>query len=194
MGITRCKDTVKMLGATKPIVAGILPRLGSRLSTKWGTYSVNSLKCMQAACIRQHADGTVHRVAQNLFLSPDKAISELLPYDLHSQDLFRGNVPQARDWLRAWSACLSPIAFTNAEKHYETEDFASGRRCSVSRRGFSTQDFSCCFWGAPCHCSLNLVFPLPFRLGPDDSGHALGGPVAEKEIIAERSERVSFCG
>lgn len=147
MGITRCKDTVKMLGATKPIVAGILPRLGSRLSTKWGTYSVNSLKCMQAASIRQHADGTVHRVAQNLFLSPDKAISELLPYDLHSQDLFRGNVPQARDWLRAWSACLSPIAFTNAEKHYETEDFASGRRCSVSRRGFSTQDFSCCFGG-----------------------------------------------
>ena len=111
-------------------------RLGSRLSTKWGSFSVNSMKCMQASCIRQHADGTVHRVAQNYFLQPDKAISELLPYDFKGQDVFRGNVPQPRDWLRAWNACSNPTAFNNAEKHYETEDFASGRRCSVTRKCF----------------------------------------------------------
>lgn len=114
----------------------VSPRLGSRLSTKWGAFAVNSLQCMQAACIRQHADSTVHRVAQNLYLSPDKPINELLPYDLGRQELFRGNVPQAKDWLRAWSACFNPIAFNSAEKHYEAEDYGLGRPCSVTRRGF----------------------------------------------------------
>ena len=51
---------------------------------------------MQACSIRQHAECTVHRVAKNLFLSPDRPVSELLPYDLKDQDLFRGNVPQPR--------------------------------------------------------------------------------------------------
>ena len=107
---------------------------------------------MQAACIRQHAEGTVHRVALNLFPAPDTPVSELLPYDLKDQQIFRGNVPQARDWLRAWDACLHPIAFNNAEKHYETEDYASGRPCSVLRRGFWVSDLE-----------ILLFFPyLPF--------------------------------
>lgn len=89
---------------------------------------------MQSASLRQHSRCTVHRIAQNLFLAPDQSLSELVPYDLRDQDLFRGNVPQARDWLRAWNACHTAASFNKAQKHYETEDFASGRRCSVHRK------------------------------------------------------------
>lgn len=162
---------------------------------------------MQAACIRQHADGTVHRVAQNLFLSPDKPINELLPFDLGRQDLFRGNVPQAKDWLRAWSACLNPIAFNNAEKHYEAEDFGSGRPCSVTRRGFLV-DASVYHVARPCFfshrlglnemvtlmCWVFLFRSLLFRFEPDDSSHALGDPVTKKESIAECAEHFDFSG
>ncbi|CAE7368948.1 unnamed protein product, partial [Symbiodinium sp. KB8] len=56
-------------------------------------------KCMQSGCVKRHAENTVHHVATNLFLSPDRPVSELLPYDLKDQALFRGNVPQASDWI-----------------------------------------------------------------------------------------------
>lgn len=91
---------------------------------------------MQACSIRQHAECTVHRVAKNLFLSPDRPVSELLPYDLKDQDLFRGNVPQPADWLRAWSACKRVSSFRSAVQHFQTEDYAWGRRCSVVGKSY----------------------------------------------------------
>ena len=72
---------------------------------------------MQACAIRQHQECTVHGVAKSLFLSPDRPVSELLPYDLKDQDLFRGNVPQPADWLRAWSACKRVTSFRSAAQH-----------------------------------------------------------------------------
>ena len=93
---------------------------------------------MQASCIRQHAASTVHRVAQNLYLSPDRPLSELLPYDLKDQVLFGGNVPQPEHWLRAWSACRNVTSFRSAVKQFQTEDYASGRQCSVRARGALT--------------------------------------------------------
>lgn len=86
---------------------------------------------MQAACIRQHSMTTVHRTAVNFYLQPDRPVAELLPYCLQDQDLFRGNVPQAVDWLRAWSACKQASSFAGAEAYYATEDYAWGRQCSV---------------------------------------------------------------
>ena len=91
---------------------------------------------MQACAIRQHQESTVHRVATSLYLSPDRPVSELLPYDLKDQDLFRGNVPQPADWLRAWSACKRVTSFRSAAQHFQTEDYAWGRKCSVVAKGF----------------------------------------------------------
>ena len=79
---------------------------------------------MQSCCIVQHSKQTVHRVAQNLFLQPDMPLEELLPYNLSDQDLFRGKVPQARDWLRAWSVVRNPQSWNKAAAHYKTEDYA----------------------------------------------------------------------
>jgi len=72
---------------------------------------------MQACSIRQHAECTVHRVAKNLFLSPDRPVSELLPYDLKDQDLFR-------------------TSFRSAAQHCRTEDYAWGRQCSVVAKSY----------------------------------------------------------
>ena len=93
-----------------------------------------SRKSMQSCCIRQHARGTVHKIATNLFLEPDRPVVELLPYNLDDQSLWRGSVPQQADWLRAWSSCRTASSFFQAERYYQTEDFAHGRRCSVSRK------------------------------------------------------------
>ena len=102
-------------------------------------------KCMQASCIRQHSTSTVHRVAENHFLCPDRNVSELVPYNLQEQDLYRGNVPQARDWLRAWNSCQTAASFNKAQKHYETEDYAAGRPCSVSRKSILFSECRCIF-------------------------------------------------
>ena len=75
-------------------------------------------KCMQAACIRQHSTSTVHRVAENHFLCPDRNVSELAPYNLQEQGLYRGNVPQARDWLRAWNSCQTAASFIRIFQAY----------------------------------------------------------------------------
>ena len=116
---------------------------------------------MQSCCLTQHARSTVHRVAQNLFLAPERPVSELLPYDLTDQDLFRGNVPQPRDWLRAWNACRTASSFLQAEKQYETEDYASGRRCSVKRRSHSD-----CFVNLSTLASLMIVIMSKVRYLP----------------------------
>ena len=107
-------------------------------------------KCMQAACIRQHSASTVHRMAENHFLCPDRNVSELAPYNLQEQDLYRGNVPQARDWLRAWNSCQTAASFNKAQKHYETEDYAAGRPCSVSRKNILFPQYRCKFYIGKC--------------------------------------------
>lgn len=89
---------------------------------------------MQAACVRQHARNTVHRVAEKLFLMPDKPIGELMPAAAGDEDLFRGNTPQPKDWLRAWDACRNADSFREAERRYETEAYADGRKSSVKRK------------------------------------------------------------
>ncbi|CAJ1351267.1 unnamed protein product, partial [Effrenium voratum] len=91
-------------------------------------------KCMQACCMKQHAAGTVHKVAQEVFLSPDRPIADCLPYSLSDQALWSGNVPQPKDWLRAWRCTLTPSSFCAAAKFYQTDDYADGRKCSVARR------------------------------------------------------------
>ena len=89
---------------------------------------------MQTCCLQQHAASTVHRVAQAAYLAPDKPIQECLPYTLREQDLFRGNVPQPLDWLRAWQGCRTPASHLAAVSFYATEAYAVGRACSVNRR------------------------------------------------------------
>lgn len=83
---------------------------------------------------------TVHRTAVNLYLQPDRPVSELLPYCLQHQDLFWGNVPQAVDWLRSWSACRQASSFAGAEAYYATEDYAWGRRCSVRAKSVPAKE------------------------------------------------------
>ena len=90
---------------------------------------------MQACCFKQHAMSTVHRAAQEAYLRPEAPLSECLPYTLEDQKLFGGNVPQPLEWLRAWRACRTPSAFRAALAHFQTEDFAQGRRSKVQPTG-----------------------------------------------------------
>ena len=83
---------------------------------------------MQACCLRQHASCTVHRVAVGLYLAPEKPISMCMPYSNDDQNLFKGNVPQPADWLRAWRACRAPSSFQAAVQFFGTEDFVTGRQ------------------------------------------------------------------
>lgn len=81
---------------------------------------------MQACCLRQHAGWTVHRVAVDSFLAPDRPLSQCLPYGLQEQSLWSGNVPQPQDWLRAWRACKTPSSFRSALAFFSTEDYCRG--------------------------------------------------------------------
>jgi len=91
-----------------------------------GTVSSCCRKVMQARCLTQHAESTVHRVAQEVFLAPDKPISQCLPYSVADQSLFKGNVPQPQDWLRAWRACQTPSSFQSAMTFFGTDDYIAG--------------------------------------------------------------------
>ena len=86
---------------------------------------------MQVSSFKQHSRCTVHRVAEQAFLSPDKPVQECLPYSLAKQDLFKGNVPQPQDWLRAWRACRTAASFKAALAFFNTEDFIQGSRSKV---------------------------------------------------------------
>ncbi|CAE7364086.1 unnamed protein product [Symbiodinium microadriaticum] len=88
---------------------------------------------MQASCMRQHERYYVHKVATNVFLAPDRPVSECLPHCLKHQNLFNGNVPQPKDWLRAWRACRTAASFHSAAKYFETDDYAAGQRGQVDR-------------------------------------------------------------
>lgn len=88
---------------------------------------------MQASCVRQREQFYVHKVAMNLFLAPDRPVSECLPHCIQHQTLFNGNVPQPKDWLRAWRACRTAASFVSAAKYFDTDDYAAGLRGQVDR-------------------------------------------------------------
>ena len=90
-------------------------------------------KVMQACYLQQHARCTVHRVAAEFYLAPEKPLVQCLPYLAADQGLFKGNVPQPLDWLRAWRACRTPSSFQGALQYFETEDFAAGHRCGLRK-------------------------------------------------------------
>ncbi len=95
------------------------------------------MKCMQACCITQHALTTLHRIACRAYLQPDKAVTEMLPYQLEDQSLMNGNVPQPEDWLRAWRLCRTTTSFAAAEATYTTEHVINPlRQCPTRRRAF----------------------------------------------------------
>lgn len=97
---------------------------------------------MQARCLTQHAESTVHRVAQEVFLAPDKPISQCLPYSVADQSLFKGNVPQPQDWLqdwlRAWRACQTPSSFQSAMTFFGTDDYIAGESRGLRKHGCSS--------------------------------------------------------
>lgn len=169
-------------------------------------------RCMQACCIQQHSRGTVHKIATNVFLEPDKPITELLPYSMDCQTLFHGSVPQPADWLRAFSACKNAMSFLKAEKHYESEDYAQGRRCSVNRRSGLVMPIRNCFVFlllldffemVKSKCSLPRMFeskrqckphaqPKP-RLDSHDSSDGLGGAVPAVPAVEACCQHFYIC-
>ena len=94
-------------------------------------------KAMQACCIRQHENNFVHKVAMQVYLSPDRPVSQCLPHSIKNQALFNDNVPQPSDWLRAWRACQTASSFVSAAQFFSTDDFIAGRPNQMSRRRVS---------------------------------------------------------
>jgi hypothetical protein len=152
---------------------------------------------MQACAIRQHQECTVHRVAKSLFLSPDRPVSELLPYDLKDQDLFRGNVPQPADWLRAWSACKRVTSFRSAAQHFQTEDYAWGRRCSVVAKSFLSAIMYLLLFAWTRVLSFfweGVLSQMDLRLAQNDHCHALGYPIFAAEATQAGQKHQPFSG
>lgn len=119
-----------MLGSEDAVTEDVFPKF--KVQKGHGLEPLDR-KVMQPSSLRQHALCTVHRVAAEAFLSPDKPVSQCLPYSLEDQSLFKGNVPQPLDWLRAWRACRTPSSFQAALKYFGTEDFAAGQRPGLRR-------------------------------------------------------------
>ena len=119
---------------------------------------------MQARCLTQHAESTVHRVAQEVFLAPDKPISQCLPYSVADQSLFKGNVPQPQDWLRAWRACQTPSSFQSAMTFFGTDDYIAGESRGLRKHGCSSLQggFDLFFLNCPAKCELAPVLPQLF--------------------------------
>ena len=157
---------------------------------------------MQACCFTQHSRHTVHRVACKVFLAPDRPISQCLPYSLQDQDLFRGNVPQPADWLRAWRACQTASSFDAAVKYFQTEDFSKGRTCRLHEKSsldlinvFGEPDisFGMVALGNIFQNHNSEIQDVP-RFEADDFGHALGSQKAEERDIEKCVEHQHFCG
>ena len=119
---------------------------------------------MQARCLTQHAESTVHRVAQEVFLAPDKPISQCLPYSVADQSLFKGNVPQPQDWLRAWRACQTPSSFQSAMTFFGTDDYIDGESRGLRKHGCSSLqgEFHLFFLNCPAKFELAPVLPQLF--------------------------------
>ncbi len=110
---------------------------GRRLSTRWGRFEVNSLVCMQASSVAQHASTDVHRVCVRLFASPNQPVVELLRTK-EEDALFRGSVPQPSDWLRVWRSMKCPQSWRALEHANQTEHFiCSTRGRPVHRKAWS---------------------------------------------------------
>ena len=110
-------------------------RIGARFATKWGSFDIRSVKCMQASCIKQHSGTTVHKTSVRSYLAPDQPVVEFLQQQPGDEGLLAGNVPQPEDWLRAWRACRTPSSFNALADMLVTEHFIRQvRTVPVARR------------------------------------------------------------
>ena len=106
--------------------ADMIPRIGQRISCKWGRFEVRGQDALQACNIKQHCRSTVHRTAERCFRCPDAPVVEFLQQQPGDEDLLRGNVPQPEDWLRAWRCCKTTSSFSAAQEQGTTEHYISG--------------------------------------------------------------------
>ena len=98
-----------------------------RMRSKWARFEVRSSH-LQACALSQHASWYCHRVAMELYLSPETPVREVLldARNLEDQELLKGSVPQPVLWLRAWKYLKEGISFRSSARLLTTEGFADG--------------------------------------------------------------------
>lgn len=98
-----------------------------RMGSKWARFEVRSSH-LQACALSQHASWYCHRVAMELYLSPETPVREVLldARNLEDQELLKGSVPQLVLWLRAWKYLKEGISFRSSARLLTTEGFADG--------------------------------------------------------------------
>ena len=107
--------------------------------TAWARFEISNAVQIASRGVRQHSETMQHRKAVKLFFCPE--VLGVLESSVAASDdkLFRGGVPQADDWLRAWRACRTPQSFRAAEAHATTDTFIRGPRIpGTSAKAFAS--------------------------------------------------------
>ena len=103
-----------------------------RQSTRWGRYEVNTLSCLQASNLHNHANSSMHKLAVRSYMAPTAPLVTLLPSEEDDQ-LLSGAVPQPEDWLLAWVQTQSSFRQA-AEAVTASRWLASARRPEVKAK------------------------------------------------------------
>lgn len=104
----------------------------------WSRFEVRSIGAIGARGIRQPATTDCHRHAARMFFAPPEANIICGEGVADDRALLQGGAPQVADFLQAWRACRSLVAFRLAEAQGVTTNFIYGPRHAVatSRRAF----------------------------------------------------------
>ncbi len=133
LGCVFCADFMKRLEESDARAQA------ARFRTKWARYDVR-VPTLQASQIHQHLGHECHKLASEAFLRPDTPVRVILQPQHGDEGLLHGAVPQPADWLRAWRAVKSPVAYSTAQEFQETEHYIRCiRRRPVQRRAVQSQ-------------------------------------------------------
>ena len=99
----------------------------ARVRSKWASFTVRPAT-LQASHLAQHAAFQAHKLAVDLYLSPDAPVHEVLKdaSAIAEHDLFKGSVPQPADWLRAWRSLVEGTSFRETCRRNNIERFIDG--------------------------------------------------------------------
>jgi hypothetical protein len=119
-----------------PVAARENSRHKPRIGTKWARFEVRPQN-LQCEHVREHMHFECHKDASKTHFLPEEArvVMRSMPDD--DLELLRGGVPQADDWLTAWSAARSPQSWAQMARFERTQHYIhEGRSRSLHPKVF----------------------------------------------------------
>jgi len=134
LGCSVCARAVRKLKGESSLQAR---QKHGRLESKWARFEIRPT-CLQAQTLAQHAMNEGHKMAMEIFMSPETPVQELLSdgYTIADPELLKASVPQPVDWLRAWRHMKEGISFHSSGRLSTTERYAqkAGTESNVNRK------------------------------------------------------------